>query len=363
MKTLLTCCLLALGCFPLYGQAPDSEQANTAAQPDRKDFVSDASFILGTHQPASTDHSPKSMMEAANKFLGSLDAGQCKRTVYELKSPERRAWTNLPPSPNAGGIRFGDLTREQVNAACDLIAALLSPEGYAKVRSIMLGDDQLLQGGKARRGFGTEEFSIVVFGKPSESEPWAFQLDGHHLGLNVSITGNNLTLSPSFIGAQPEAFKLAGTEYRPLAGETDLAYKLMKSLSDDQKKQAILRPRRAQLVTGPGADGVVPEPKGVSCNTFSDEQKRTLISLISQWIDIYPEQQAKACLEQIKSEIDKMSFSWNGPSTDRADVSYTIQSPSLIIEFACQDLGGNPLNHLHTMYRDPTNEYEGQLNK
>jgi hypothetical protein len=363
MKTLFAVCVLSLVAVSLFGQAPVVEQSATISQASRKDFVSEASYVVGTYQPASGDHSPQAMAEAANKFLASLDADQRKRAVYELQSPERRDWTNLPPRPGAGGIRLGDLKVEQVKAACDLIAALLSPEGYRKVCNVMLADDQLLSGGQARQGFGTEQFSIVVFGTPSDTQPWAFQLDGHHLGLNVSLTGEKLTLSPSFIGSQPEAFKLAGVEYRPLAGETDLAYLLMKGLSDEQKKQAILRPRRAQLVTGPGADGVVPQPKGVSCATFSDEQKKTLIALISQWIDIYPAKQAKAHLEQITSELDKMSFSWNGPGADRADVSYTIQSPSLIIEFACQDLGGNPLNHLHTMYREPANEYAGQLTK
>ena len=29
----------------------------------------------------------------------------------------------------------------------------------------------------------------------------------------------------------------------------------------------------------------------------------------------------------------------------------------MIIEYACQDLGGRPLNHLHSMYRNPENEY------
>ncbi len=363
MKILLTYCVLSLVYIPLYGQSTIAEQADAPAQVSRTDFVSDASFVVGTYQPASSDHSPKAIAEAANKFLASLSDDQRKRVVFDLQSPERRAWTNLPPRPDAGGIRLGDLKSEQVKAACDLLAAMLSPAGYAKVRNIMLADDQLLIGGRPRPGFGTEQFSIVVFGKPSETEPWAFQLDGHHLGLNVSITGDQLSLSPSFIGTQPEAYKLSGTEYRPLSGETDLAYQLMKSLSDEQKKQAILRPRRAQLVTGPGADGIIPQPQGVSCSTFREDQKQLLISLISQWIELYPSKQAVSRLEQIRSEIDDMKFSWNGPGADRADVSYTIQSPSLIIEFACQEMGGNPLNHLHTMYRDPTNEYAGQLDK
>ena len=66
-------------------------------------------------------------------------------------------------------------------------------------------------------------------------------------------------------------------------------------------------------------------------------------------------------MEQLRQEIDQMRFSWNGPLQPGSDVSYYIQGPSLIIEYACQDLGGDPLEHLHSIYRDPTNEYGGQL--
>jgi len=88
-----------------------------------------------------------------------------------------------------------------------------------------------------------------------------------------------------------------------------------------------------------------------------------LLSLVSQWVNDLPPKQAGVRLTQIKSEIDEMKFAWKGSRKKGSDVSYTIQGPSLIIEYACQDLGGNPLDHIHTMYRDPTNEYGRQLNQ
>ena len=36
---------------------------------------------------------------------------------------------------------------------------------------------------------------------------------------------------------------------------------------------------------------------------------------------------------------------------------YRIQGPHLVIEYAPQTLGGDPALHIHTMYRDPTNDY------
>ena len=327
----------------------------------RSDFVSEASFVVGTYQPAKANHSPTEMAERANAFLKTLDASQVKQVRGPLDGEIRRAWTNLPARPDADGIRMGLLNSQQAKAACDLMASLFSKQGYDKMVHIMLADDQLLRGGRPGRGFGTEDFSLVIFGNPSEKKPWAFQLDGHHVGVNLSIEGEKVTMSPSFIGTQPEAFKIGKKTYRPFAGEMDLAYKLAGSLTFEQLKTAIISDRRGPIRTGPGRDGRIPRKAGVSCSTFSESQKKDILKLISQWVNDLPEKQARVRMATIEKELDQTSFAWSGDKAPRSDVSYIIQGPSLIIEYACQDLGGNPLNHLHSVYRDPTNEYGGQL--
>jgi hypothetical protein len=328
---------------------------------DADDYVSDASRIVGTYQPKSREHTPQAMAKSARAFLDSLDDKRRQRAALALDHSERGEWTNLPARDNAGGVRLGDCNEKQVKAACDLMATIFSRQGYAKMCSIMLADDQLLKGGRPRSGFGTENFSVVIFGKPSADGPWAFQIDGHHVGVNLAIQGDQLTMSPSFIGTQPEAFHIADAKYRPLAGEIDSAFKLVNSLDDTQRKQTILGSKRSRIKTGPGNDGKTPKPQGVSCATFDSTQKEILMSLVAEWVNDLPPQQAAKRLQQIEKELDQTHFAWNGPISAVSDVSYTIQGPSLIIEYACQDLGGDPLNHLHSMYRDPTNEYGKQL--
>ena len=324
-------------------------------------YVSDASKIVGTYKPAKSDHSPKAMAAAADAFAKSLNDGQRKKLLSQLKTPVRRQWTNLPARKDADGVRMGDLNEVQIKAACNLMAALFSRQGYNKMRNIMLADDQLLRNGQPRPRFGTENFSLVIFGEPSTTKPWGFQLDGHHVGVNVSIEGEKVGMSPSFIGTQPEAFKIATTEFRPFAGEVGDAYKLMASLNDEQKAKAVIAGKRGKISFGPGADGKAAKPKGVACSTFDDKQKAILMSLIGQWVGDLPPKQAQARMKKLESEIDKMTFAWNGPTRPKSDISYYITGPSLIIEYACQDLGGDPLAHLHSMYRDPTNEYGGQM--
>ena len=327
---------------------------------ERKDFVSDASFIVGTYSPSESDHSPASMAKAAKDFLATLNAQQRESAMHAIDSRERREWTNLPAREDAGGIRFGQLDEKQAKAACDLLAAMFSEQGYQKMVSIMLADDQLIKG-RARVGFGTEYFSIVVFGEPSETNPWCVQLDGHHVGVNVSVTGDKLTMSPSFIGTQPQWYDLGGKKMRPLTGEIDDAYKLVGLLSDEQRKAAVVGRQRGDLVAGPGRDNVIPEPVGVDVANFDEEQKRVLKRLIAQWVNDLPERHAAGRMVVIENEMAEMKFSWNGEIEEGSDISYRIQSPSLIIEYACQSLGGDPQQHLHTMYRNPKNEYLLQI--
>ncbi|MCH2181709.1 MAG: DUF3500 domain-containing protein [Mariniblastus sp.] len=337
--------------------------ASNANAQQRSDFVSDASHVIGTYQPTFGHHSPAHQADAAQQFLATLNQDQKSLLMHKLDSPERRLWTNLPAPADAGGLRLGDLNENQVRAACDLMATLFSEQGYRKMCHIMLADDQLLRGGRPRSGFGTENFSLVIFGQPSPNLPWAFQLDGHHVGVNVSVTGDAMTVAPSFIGTQPQSFNLGGKKYRPLTREIDDAYQLAESLTDAQAKQAVQRPKRGFIRVGPGKDGNVPQAVGVPCSTFDSEQKKILTRLMGQWVNDLPAKQARQRMDQLESEIDQMRFAWNGPRKVGSDVSYSIQGPSLIIEYACQDLGGKPLEHLHTIYRDPTNEYGGQLDK
>ena len=183
------------------------------------------------------------------------------------------------------------------------------------------------------------------------------QLDGHHLGLNIAIAGDRTTIAPSFIGSQPSKFNLGDHEIRPMAIETDAAFLLANELSEKQFRTALVRQKRGQIRTGPGRDGTKLEQQGIACSSFNDAQKKQLLTLIAAWVGNLPKEQAQRRIREIESEIDQMYFSWSGSREQGGDASYAIQSPSLIIEFAYQDLGGNPLQHVHSQYRNPKNDY------
>ena len=61
----------------------------------------------------------------------------------------------------------------------------------------------------------------------------------------------------------------------------------------------------------------------------------------------------------IKEKIDDTHFVWYGATTNGNAAYYRIQGPTLVVEYAPQ--GG--INHIHTIIRDPSNDYGKELIK
>ena len=353
-------CALAAVSGPGGASAGDGEAGIAAG------YASRAGAVLGTYRPAPPDRSPATMAQAAARFLGSLDEVQRRSARYGLASPERRRWTNAPVRGQAGGVALGDLDDVRLRAFSDLLAALLSAKGYGKVRDVMLGDDlRATVDGEPNEGVGIGAFRFAVFGEPSATSRWAVQLDGHHVALNVTLDGEAYSLSPSFIGTYPQSFTVAGTELRPLAAETDLAHELAASLTPEQRALAVIGEKRGALRVGPGQDGVVPEPVGIPGRLLNGVQKEMLLALASQWFDLMPPDHARAHRERFLDGFPETRFAWSGPLAAGSDVSWVIQGPSVVIEYANDARGGadagNPVDHVHTVYRDPDRDYGGGM--
>ena len=322
------------------------------------------SKILSIYTPDQTGKStPESMAKSAQVFLDSLNKDLRDQAALSFDSTEKSKWTNVPPRGPQGGVRLGDLNEIQIKKACDLLATVLSPQGYGKAINIPLADDRLLRNGKRRPGFGAEDYWLAIFGQPSPSKSWGLQFDGHHIAINLAFHGGKMSMSPTFIGTQPRAFELNQQTIVPMADEAPRALNFVLSLNDEQKKQAIVSTRRTNLIAAAGRDGFIPKKTGLACKQLNKEQRQHLVTLIEAYTGDMPKPFSTARLKELTGQIDQMSFSWGGPTKKGGDFSYRLQGPSLIIEYAGQDLGGDPHNHLHSMYRDPTNEYGAGLGK
>ena len=293
----------------------------------------------------------------ANTFLETLDSQQRTKTLLEFDSAKKPSWSNLPVTMvRRNGLSLGELTKPQRAAALDAIAAVLSKEGFQKVVDIMNADDQLVNANNRMR-FGTENYYLALFGKPSATKPWMLQFGGHHLGINVTIVGQDSVLTPTHTGAQPDSFIRGGKTVRPLGAENDLAFKLVNMLDADQQKQAVKGGRPRDLALGPGQDGKTIRPEGLKCAALSEDQRATLLDLISAWVNILPNEAAMKRMAAVKAKIDETYFAWYGPTTNGSAAYYRIQGPTLVIEYAPQ----RGTNHIHTVIRDPSNDYGKQL--
>ncbi len=312
---------------------------------------------------------------------------------------QRKRWSNFPISivPRAG-LSMGELNPAQRAAAMALVSSALSQRGFEKVQQIMDGDEVLKatdgggrgpggpppgrgaddqppgppgNGGRGRgRGgpgggggllFGKDLYYVSILGTPSEKNPWMLQFGGHHLALNITIIGASGVLTPTLTGAQPALYTQNGKTVRPLAGESDKGLALLNLLDESQRKKAILSFQMADLVLGPGQDGKTIQPEGLKASGMNEKQRAMLVDVMAEWAGIVHESEAALRMAQLKSEINDTWFAWSGPVTAAPSGNiasyYRIQGPHVVIEYSPQSMGGDASNHVHTMYRDPTNDY------
>ena len=91
------------------------------------------------------DDATAKTVAAAEKFFATLDEAQRGKLVFDFKDDDqRKRWSNLPVNsvPRAG-LRMGDLTPPQREAALAVLAAALGPMGYEKVIAIVEADEAL----------------------------------------------------------------------------------------------------------------------------------------------------------------------------------------------------------------------------
>jgi hypothetical protein len=320
--------------------------------------------VLDTNQlEAVAAEQTRKIVGAANAFLDTLDDTQRGKMSFDFNDAAQRIrWSNLPVSmAEHRGLRMGDLKQSQRDAVTNLLSTVLSKMGYEKVVGIVESDEFLKkQSNSGAPPFGRDEYFISFLGKPSATEPWMIQFGGHHLGLNLTIAGEKGVLTPSLIAVQPARFTLDGRTVRPMGRETDKALEFIKALTDEQRNQAILGSQMRDLVLGPGHDGETIQPEGMKTSTLNDDQRKLLLELIAEWSGIIHDVAAAEKLSEIKANLADTWFVWSGP-LEAGKAYFRIQGPTVIIEYAPQKLGGDVTMHLHSMYRDPTNDYGRKL--
>ena len=339
-------------------------------------FVAVATVVLaqraGSSSTTTSGEATTRIVASAQAVLKTLDDAGRAKVQFPFEGPQKTRWSNLPsPMFQREGLRLGELTPPQRAAVMNLVSAALSPSGYRKVTEIMRGDEVLrtnqsargagagrgAPGGRAGPAFGEAEYYLAFVGTPSVTAPWMLQFGGHHLAINLTLAGRQASMTPSLPAAQPASYTFEGRTVRPLGSENDKAFALINNLDDAQRGKAILNYRVADLVLGPGQDGRTIQPEGLPASALSAQQQTMLMDLIREWTGIVNDEFGEPRMAEIRKNLAQTYFAWSGPTTNGSAAYFRVQGPTLVIEYAPQ----NSVDHIHTIYRDPTNDYGAKI--
>src|SRR5262249_17351247 len=136
---------------------------------------------------------------------------------------------------------------DQKRKALALLDIALSTRGADTVRKIMDLEIPLLANEQAEGRVTPfvrhpEQYAVCIIGDPTARRPWAWHIGGHHVALHFTVVdGDRIASVPLFFGANPAEVRHGPTNgQRTLAPEEDLARALVRGLSPDHKRIAIV---------------------------------------------------------------------------------------------------------------------------
>lgn len=360
--------------FPELSRTISAQMEATNLNGEYKGVTTNGEIVDGLFPLRSTGIDTKPLISAADTFIATLTDAQKQDTLYPIDNLEWRRWANMSIYKRHG-VSFDDMSDAQKTAAWDLLDSALSNKGVTLARDIMHLNETL---GELTSNnfveFGEGKYWLTFMGTPSASEPWGWQLDGHHLIINFFVQGDQIVMTPAFWGSEPAVAtggKYAGT--RIMDDEQTKGLALINALDAQQQKAAILFTSKTgnNIMTEAWSDNVVMDYAGAAVSGFNTEQKALLMDVIGLYIGNMEAPLAEDKMKEITAYLDQTHFAWIGETKEDSVFYYRIQSPVLVIEFDHQaPVGlthmyprGVPYReHVHSMVRTPNgNDYGKDL--
>jgi hypothetical protein len=318
-----------------------------------------------------TGVSTEPVKAAAERFLAALAPEQRARTTFAADDDEWRRWNNVHRAAREG-VSFKEMSEAQREAAYALMRASFSARGLQQSRDVMRLNGHLANLVNNQEEYGEFLYWITVMGTPSASEPWGWQLDGHHLAINYFVLGDQVVMTPAFLGSEPTV-----AEDGPYKGAAVLQEEqaqgeaFMTALDSAQRAAAIVNASKTgnNAQTQAYRDNVVMPYQGLRANRLTPAQKAQLLSLVGLYVGNMRDGHAKVKMSEVAAHIDDTYVSWVGGTGADAVFYYRIHSPVILIEFDHQSpvalggRGGPPTRrHVHSVVRTPNgNDYGKDL--
>jgi hypothetical protein len=320
--------------------------------------------------------------DAAAAFLASLPEAEQGAARFPVDSPEWLRWLNVHPYVMRHGVLLESLNAAQREAALTILDASLSAAGYETARNVMRLNETILEMTGSSEEYGEWIYWMSVFGTPSDAEPWGWQIDGHHLNVNCFMRGDQVVMTPTFMGSEPvEAPSGIYAGIRVLADEEQQGLELIRALTPRQQDTAIisrtivstdLPPGRfrgpdGRIQGGAFQDNIRLPYEGLRCDDLSPAQQSLLLGLVGTYVNRMRPGHAAVKLAEVKQHLGDTHVAWMGGTEEDSVFYYRVHSPVLLIEFDHEsgvafDHPEPTRTHIHTVVRTPNgNDYGKDL--
>lgn len=318
-------------------------------------------------QDTGLDNEP--IRRAAAAWLDSLDAGQRAAASFPLDSDAWRRWSNIHVFLMRHGAMMEPMTQQQRDLAFNLLRESFSPQGFELARNIMRLNEAIREITGSDEELGEWLYWLSIMGEPSAEEPWGWQFDGHHLNVNCFVLGDQVVMTPMFMGSEPVAVdigKHAGT--RVFRAEESTAINLAQTFTADQRKKAIISEDVPPGVfTGAFRDNFEMRYEGIRFDDLSSHQQAIMFDLIGTYVNRMRSDHAALRMDEVRQHLNETHFAWMGSADEDSVFYYRVHSPVILIEFDHQngiflDNDYPTRNHIHTVMRTPNgNDYGKDL--
>ena len=348
---------------------------DTATTPTGTSIVRQVADTTSTSK-GTTSQTISDTAKAAEEFLSTLSDEQKEQVLYDYNDETKSiSWSNFPVTfVERSGIKLGDLGETQRAAALKVLKALLNDEAYAKVTGIMAGD-QYLKDNTNASDLGNTQYNIAFFGSPSTTNDWSIQFGGHHVGINATFSNGAITFAPTHLGTQPTTYTDSNGQTQSALGDMyQTAFDFYNSLTDEQKQKLYQGEEVKNLTCAPSDTCDYPTGTGIKGSELTDEQKQLLLKVIANWTNLADSETTQATMDQISATLDDTYVNWSGATvydtSQGKGIYFQISGPKVYIELASQDNDAGATvsgvqtsgwGHIHTIYRDPTNDYAGSV--
>ena len=347
----------------------DIETAEVLLAQDFKGVTTNGTPVPGLYSIVKTGLSTNEITSAVDAFLAPLSPEQRDAAMFSVDSEAWRRWSNIHPFLMRHGVCLDGISMEQRELALGVLKASLSPSGFELARNIMRLNESIREITGSDEELGEWLYWLSVMGQPSPDQPWGWQIDGHHLIVNCFNLGDQLVMTPMFMGSEPVAVdigKYAGT--RVFQSEEQKGLTLAQSLTGVQRRKVIISEEMpTEIFTAAFRDNFELKYEGIRYDELTSDQQSLLFDLIAIYVNRMGPGHAEVKLTEVKQHIDSTYFAWMGGTDAESVFYYRVHSPVILIEFDHQsgialESDGPSRNHIHTVVRTPNgNDYGKDL--